>query len=179
MDHSIRLATLEDIPILKDLIAASARKLAAEDYTGEQIEAALGSAWGVDTQLIRDGTYLVVEAPGAGVIACGGWSYRKTLFGSDGQAGREAAELDPAKDAARIRAFFVRPDWARRGVGRKLLVECERAARARGFTSTALVATLPGVRLYRQFGYVGNEQVEYPLPNGLTITFVPMDKLLA
>lgn len=170
---------VEDIPVLMQLIAASARQLSASDYTSEQIEAALGSAWGVDTQLIRDGTYLVVEAPGEGIIACGGWSYRKTLFGSDGQAGREAAALDPAKDAARIRAFFVRPDWARRGVGRMLLAECERAARAHGFTSTALVATLPGVRLYRKFGYVGEEQVEYPLPNGLTIAFVPMSKLLA
>lgn len=179
MPTRFRLATIEDIPELTELIAASARELTAGDYTSEQIEAALGSAWGVDTQLIRDGTYFVVESPGAGIIACGGWSYRKTLFGGDGQAGREAAVLDPATDAARIRAFFVRPDWSRRGVGSMLLAECERAARAHGFTSTALMATLPGVRLYRKFGYVGNEQVSSPLPNGLAIAFVPMSKQLA
>jgi GNAT superfamily N-acetyltransferase len=179
MNIQFRTATLEDVPALRQLIAASARGLAAGDYTREQIEGALGAAWGVDTQLIRDGTYFAVEADGAGIIACGGWSYRKTLFGSDGQAGREAAELDPSVDAARIRAFFVHPDWARRGVGRALLEKCEQEARRHGFRSTALTATLPGVRLYQQCGYLGEQPVDYPLPNGLTITFVPMTKTLA
>jgi GNAT superfamily N-acetyltransferase len=179
VDIHFRTATLEDVPALRALIAASARGLAAGDYSREQIEAALGSAWGVDTQLIRDGTYYAVESSGAGIIACGGWSYRQTLFGSDGQAGREAAVLDPATDAARIRAFFVRPDWARRGVGRALLDHCEAAARRAGFRSTALMATLPGVRLYQECGYAGEDSVDFPLPGGLRITFVPMGKVLA
>lgn len=178
MIFQFRLATIEDIPVLSQVIADSARGLASGDYTSEQIEAALGSAWGVDTQLIRDSTYFVMEVPGAGIIACGGWSYRKTLFGGDGQAGREAAVLNPAVDAARIRAFFVRPDWARRGVGRALLAKCEGEARRHGFRSTALMATLPGVRLYRGCGYAGEASVDFPLSGDLTISFVPMKKSL-
>jgi GNAT superfamily N-acetyltransferase len=173
-----RRATLEDIPVLEQVIASSARELASVDYTSEQIEAALGSAWGVDTQLIKDGTYWVVVEPGSAIIACGGWSYRKTAFGSDRQSGRESTTLDPSTDAARIRAFFVRPDWARKGVGRALLQKCETEARSNGFRSTALVATLPGVRLYRRFGYVGDTIVDYPLPNGLSLALVPMTKSL-
>jgi GNAT superfamily N-acetyltransferase len=178
MELEFRLATISDIPALEQVIAASARQLAINDYTSEQIEAALGSAWGVDSQLIEDRTYWVVVAPGSGIIACGGWSYRRTLFGSDCQQGREAITLDPRSDAARIRAFFVRPDWARKGIGRALLEKCETEARLHGFDSAVLVATLPGVRLYRQFGYVGNKTVDYKLPNGLSIAFVPMTKNL-
>ena len=178
MQLEFRRATLDDIPVLEQVIALSARELAILDYTSEQIEAALGSAWGVDTQLVKDGTYWVVVAPESGIIACGGWSYRKTPFGSDGQSGREPTTLNPSIDAARIRAFFVRPDWARKGIGRALLEKCETEARNNGFSSTALVATLPGVRLYRLFGYVGDKTVDYPLPNGLSIAFVPMTKSL-
>ena len=178
MEYRFRLATTEDIAVLTELIAASARGLASADYTSAQIEAALGSAWGVDTQLIRDGTYFAAEAPAQGIVACGGWSYRKTLFGSDGQTGRVADALDPHTEAARIRAFFVRPDWARRGVGRALLEKCEAEARRHGFKSAALAATFPGRRLYLRYGYVGNDAVEYPLPNGLSIAFVPMTKAL-
>jgi GNAT superfamily N-acetyltransferase len=178
MNFNFRFATMEDIPILRQLIASSARELARGDYTSEQIEAALGSAWGVDTQLIRDGTYLVVDFPGEGIIACGGWSYRMTLFGSDGQAGRESAVLNPETEPARIRAFFVRPDWARRGVGRALLERCEAEARAHRFKSASLMATLPGVRLYRDCGYAGEAAVDCPLPGGLKISFVPMSKKL-
>lgn len=176
MELEFRLAAIADIPVLEQVIAASARQLAIHDYTSEQIEAALGSAWGVDSQLIQDGTYWVVEAPGNGIVACGGWSYRRTLFGSDGQGGRESSPLDPGADAARIRAFFVRPDWARKGVGRALLEKCETEARLHGFNSAVLAATLPGVRLYRRFGYVGDEMVDCKLPNGLSIALVPMTK---
>src|SRR5580693_1281571 len=111
MNPTLRLASPGDVPALERLIAESARKLGCGDYTPTQIEASLGTAWGVDTELIQDGTYFLVETGGQ-IVACGGWSYRATLFGGDGQAGRESRNLDPLQDPARIRAFFVHPDWA-------------------------------------------------------------------
>jgi GNAT superfamily N-acetyltransferase len=131
---------------------------------------------GVDTELIQDGTYFVVEDKDADLVGCGGWSRRKTLFGSDKQLGRESEVLDPSRNSARIRAFFVRPDWARRGIGRELLLKCEHEARRDGFRSASLVATLTGQRFYLSSGYVGEERVDYPLAGGTTITFVPMTK---
>ncbi|HVK75073.1 MAG TPA: GNAT family N-acetyltransferase [Kofleriaceae bacterium] len=179
-DFTIRPVTLDEVPALERLIAASARGLSQGDYTTAQIEAAIGTAWGVDTELIRDRTYFVVEGAGApAAVACGGWSRRKTLFGSDQQPGRESALLDPAVDAARIRAFFVDPAWARRGIGRLLLDRCEAEARAAGFTATELMATLPGERLYAAAGYVAGERIHHPLAGGLTIEFVAMRKRLA
>jgi GNAT superfamily N-acetyltransferase len=178
MSFTLRPAMPGDVPALERLIAASARGLAAPDYTPDQIEAAIGGAWGVDSQLIRDGTYFVAEAENGELVGCGGWSRRATLFGGDAQPGRSAEPLDPARDAARVRAFFVHPDWARRGIGRALLNRCEAEARAAGFREVTLVATLTGVRLYRAFGYAGEERVKYPLPGGLTIAFVPMRKSL-
>src|SRR5688572_3112511 len=142
----MRLATLMDRPALGRLIALSARGL-SEAYTEAQIEAALTGAFGVDSDLIRDGTYWVVEAEGE-IVACGGWSRRKTLFGGDQQAGRQSELLDPARDAARIRAFFVHPAHGRKGLGRALLDKCEAEALAHGFRSAELLATLAGVRLY-------------------------------
>src|SRR5262249_45251969 len=115
-DYSMRKATLADIPVLERLIAESARILTREDYTDAEMEAASGRAGGVDRELIRDGTYYVVETEGDGIVAWGGWSRRKTLFGSDKQQGRESEVLDPRHESARIRAFFVRPSWARRGI---------------------------------------------------------------
>lgn len=176
-DFSLREATLEDVPVLERLVSESARGLSRQDYTEEQIEAALGTALGVDRQLIRDGTYFVAEAEGE-VVGCGGWSWRGTLFGGDAQAGRRSDALDPARDAARIRAFFVRPDWARCGIGRALLHRCEAEARARGFRSAELMATLPGERLYGAFGYCGAERIEHRLSGGVVIQFVPMRKQL-
>ncbi len=172
-----RRATLEDVPGIERLIAASARGLSRDDYLPEQIEAALGSALGVDTQLVRDGTYFVAEADER-LVACGGWSFRKTLFGADGRADREPEALDPARDAARVRAFFVHPDWARRGLGRTTLELCEAEARKAGFASAELMATLPGVRLYQACGYQAQPPIEHPLPGGLSIRFVPMRKHL-
>lgn len=175
MTFSLRKAILEDIPTLEQLIAESARALSRQEYTDAQIEAALGTALGVDTELIRDGTYFVAEVEGE-IVGCGGWSRRRTLFGSDRQAGRQSEILDPSCDSARIRAFFVRPDWARRGIGRELLVRCEEEALAEGFRSVELMATLPGEKLYKAMGYVGEERVEYALSSGITIEFVPMSK---
>lgn len=172
-----RTATPDDIPAVEALIAASARGLCAGAYTPSQIEAALGSAWGCDTELVHDGTYFVAEIAGR-LAACGGWGKRKTLFGSDKQAGRQSDLLDPAVDAARIRAFFVHPDFVRRGLGRELLKKCEAAARAHGFRAAELMATLTGVPLYRAMGYAGGERIEFPLPGGERIAFVPMRKEL-
>jgi GNAT superfamily N-acetyltransferase len=174
---TMRPATLGDVPHLEALIALSARVLSRGDYTVEQVEAALGNAFGVDTELIRDGTYFVVEAAGA-IVACGGWSRRRTLFGADGRAGRESALLDPSADAARVRAFFVHPDWARRGIGTALLERCEHDARAAGFRSVELMATLPGRRLYEARGYDAGDPIEHPLSGRVSIQFVPMRKRL-
>ncbi|HKU40167.1 MAG TPA: GNAT family N-acetyltransferase [Polyangiales bacterium] len=162
---------------MQALIERSARALSRDDYSDEQIEAALGGAWGVDSQLIRDRSYFIGEHAQR-AVACGGWSWRKTLFGGDAQLGREPETLDPRQEAARIRAFFVDPEWARIGLGRVLLELCEREARAAGFSSAALVATLPGERLYAACGYQSEGARSYPLGEGKSIVFVPMRKLL-
>jgi GNAT superfamily N-acetyltransferase len=175
MDLVIRTATVDDIPALERLIGASVRGLSRADYSDAQIEAALGSAMGVDSQLILDGTYFVVEADGV-TAACGGWSRRRTLFGADAGPGRESALLDPTREAARIRAFFVHPDWARRGIGRWLLDHCEAAARAEGFLATELMATLPGLRLYQACGYAAVSPIQHRLGADLAIEMVPMRK---
>jgi GNAT superfamily N-acetyltransferase len=172
---NFRVATLDDVPQLQILIEQSARALARNDYTEAQVEAALKSAWGVDTQLIRDGTYFVVEDEGE-LVACGGWSRRKTLFGSDARPGREPDLLNQKNDAARIRAFFVHPNFARKGIGRALLQRCEAAAKADGFTAAELVATLPGVRLYAACGYEEMERKNYPLAGACLIEFITMRK---
>ena len=172
---TLRPATLSDKPALTELIATSARELSRGDYSPAQVEGALRGAFGVDTQLIHDGSYFVIEAAGR-LAACGGWSRRRTLFGGDARADRDAAELDPAVDAAKIRAFFIHPDFARRGLGTLLLTRCEQAAAARGFRRFEMMATLPGVRLYAARGYLPGEPLEWPLGDGLTITFVPMSK---
>lgn len=176
-DVRFRAAELEDIPALQTLIELSVRSLSREDYTERQIEAALRSAWGVDTQLIRDRSYFAGAHAGQ-LVACGGWSFRRTLFGSDAQHDREPETLDPACEAARVRAFFIHPDWARRGLARKLLERCESEARARGFRRAALVATLLGERLYRACGYISEGARSYPLPDDESILFVPMHKPL-
>ncbi|HEX9305214.1 MAG TPA: GNAT family N-acetyltransferase [Thermoanaerobaculia bacterium] len=175
---ALRKATLEDRSALERLIAASARGLSLPDYTPAQVEAALGSAFGVDSELIRDGTYFVAEADGC-IVGCGGWSRRATLFGSDAQPGRRSELLDPAADSARIRAFFVHPDWARRGIGRAILERCEEEARDFGFRSAELLATLPGVPFYRSLGYEGEDRTRHTLRDDITIDFVPMRRSLA
>jgi GNAT superfamily N-acetyltransferase len=171
----LRRATLADLPDLGPLIAASARELSSTDYTPEQVEGALRGAFGTDTQLIRDGSYFVIEAAGR-LAGCGGWSRRRTMFGSDARADRDATLLDPTRDAARIRAFFIHPDFARRGLGTRMLERCEQDAMAHGFTRFELMATLPGVRLYAARGYLPAERIEWPIGDGLSIPFVPMSK---
>lgn len=171
----LRPAQLDDVPALEALIARSARGLSVGDYAAAAVEAALAGAFGVDTQLIHDGTYFVAEHEG-GPVGCGGWSRRRTLFGGDADPNRDAGLLDPARDAARIRAFFVDPAQARRGIGRALLERCEAEAQAAGFRAFELMATLPGVRLYEALGYRRGTPVEHPLQPGISIRFVPMTR---
>lgn len=174
---TLRVAVLGDCDAIERLIERSIRALGRDDYTPEQIDGALQGAFGLDTQLIEDRSYFVVEASGR-IVASGGWSFRRTLFGSDSADVRDAARLDPAVDAAKVRAFFVDPDFARRGIGTMLLDRCEVEAKQAGFRRAELMATLPGVRLYRARGYRGDVPIAYDLPGGGTITFVPMEKPL-
>jgi GNAT superfamily N-acetyltransferase len=175
MNLTLRLAAETDVPLLTELIAASVRGLQAGDYTSAQLEGALRSVYGVDTQLILDGTYFVAEADGA-IVACGGWSKRRTLFGADHCAGREDSPLDPARDAAKIRAFFVHPAWVRRGIGTRVLEACEEAARAQGFSRFEMGATLTGVALYKARGYREVEKIEVPLEGGEVLPIIRMAK---
>jgi GNAT superfamily N-acetyltransferase len=175
----LRLATSEDIPALHALIEASVRGLMTQGYSLRQLEGALGTYLGVDTQLITDQTYFIaeIETPTGSIMAgCGGWSKRKTLFGADHRPGRENALLDPATEAAKIRAFFVHPDWARRGIGSRILEACEEAARAAGFKGYEMGATLTGVPLYEARGYTALDSTEVLLANGEFLTVVRMAK---
>lgn len=147
------------------VIPLSARTLQTAHYSSIQIEAAPGPVFGVDRQLIRDGTYIVVERDGQ-IVGCGGWSKRNSLFGGDNGRAKEDGELDPKRDPARIRAFFVHPAWARRGIGRSILVACERAILAANFRIASLVATLAGEPLYAASGYAVVERYEIPMAGG-------------
>ena len=174
--YRIRPATVADAPAIAALIDTSVRVLQANDYSAEQIEGALGTVFGVDTQLIADGTYFVVETSARAFVGCGGWSKRRTLFGSDNGPRSEAALLDPTCENARIRAFFVHPDWARRGIGSLILDTCESAAIEAGFHGFELGATLTGERLYSARGYAWAERIEVPLPNGASLPVIRMLK---
>lgn len=181
MNVQIRKAVPADIPHLREVIEASVRGLQANDYSPAQIEGALKSVYGVDSQLITDGTYFVAELPAsdsidAEIIACGGWSKRKTLYGGDQFTGREDSLLDPQRDAAKIRAFFVHPRWARQGIGSIILDACEKAAMAAGFTRLEMGATLSGVAFYRSRGYAEVENQVAPLGNGEELPIVRMAK---
>jgi GNAT superfamily N-acetyltransferase len=191
----IRKAVAAEIPALRGLIEASVRELQVEDYTPAQMESALETVFGVDSQLIEDGTYFVAEAracqaqsegndpatskgaeSGWTIAGCGGWSKRKTLYGSDHWTGREDTLLDPERDAAKIRAFFIHPRWARRGIGSRILEACEIAASAAGFTQYEMGATLTGAKLFGAKGYVTVETIEVPLKNGLSLPVIRMAK---
>jgi GNAT superfamily N-acetyltransferase len=173
MSVSLRLATMADVPVLNRLIALSARQLSVGFYSPAQVEAAIRYVFGVDSKLVADGTYFVAEI-GATIVACGGWSRRRTLYGGDQRPIGEAAFLDPATEAARIRAFFVHPQSARRGIGRRILAACVDAGRAAGFNRFELMATLPGVPLYAAEGFRRVEDVVDVLPDGTSIPFVRM-----
>ncbi|UWZ85962.1 GNAT family N-acetyltransferase [Occallatibacter riparius] len=174
----LRLATEDDLPSLHTLIEASVRVLQAGDYTSAQMESALGTVLGVDTQLIRDRTYFIAETSDAPsrFAGCGGWSYRKTLFGADRGPYREPDLLDPRTDAAKVRAIFVHPDFARQGLGSLILATVEDAARKDGFTRFEMGSTLTGVPLYRLKGYIEVERIAVPLGNGEALPVVKMIK---
>lgn len=172
---SIRVATRGDVPTLEEVLRASVLGLGSADYTPRQLASALAHMYGVDTRLIDDGTYFAVEQSGA-IVACGGWSRRRTLFGGDRYADRSDDRLDPATESARIRAFFVRPEAARRGIGRMLMEACEAAARSEGFRRMELMATLTGVALYERGGFHAVEPTSIELPDGVMFPLVRMTK---
>jgi N-acetylglutamate synthase-like GNAT family acetyltransferase len=175
VSYSIRLAREEDIPAIEALIPISVRGLQASHYSSMQMQAALGTVFGVDRQLIRDKTYFVAESNGR-IVGCGGWSKRRALFGADSGRTGEEPELNPQCDAARIRAFFVHPDFARRGIGRAFMTSSEAAIRAVGFRRVEIVATLAGEPLYASHGYCVVERLEIPMTGGLTLPAVRMAK---
>jgi GNAT superfamily N-acetyltransferase len=174
---TLRKATTTDIPALNALIARSARGLSTADYRPPQIEGALRGAFGVDSQLLADETYFVVEDSGE-IVGCGGWSFRSTLFGGDARAGRDSSILDPKTQAAKVRAFFVDPSQARRGIGSLLLTHCESQALAYGYSEVELMATLPGAKLYAARGYAAGASVLFEVGAGESIEFIPMRKRL-
>jgi GNAT superfamily N-acetyltransferase len=171
----IRLATFQDIPELKKLLDLSVRGLSKEYYTSNQIDSALKYIFGIDTQLISDSTYYVVDIDGI-ITGCGGWSMRKTLYGGDQHKELHDNLLNPIMEPARIRAFFVHPDYARRGIGRQIMDVCEGQAKRHGFSSLELGATLPGVPLYKAMGFLEIDNIVEPLFDGEKLELVRMKK---
>lgn len=176
MNLQIRTAVSEDLTALERLIPESVRALSGDCYDAAQIESAIRHAFGVDTQLIADGSFFVAEIDGQ-IVGCGGWSWRRKIYGGDQVAGEDDTPLDPATDAARIRAFFVHPEWARRGIGSAILRACARGAGAAGFRRLELLGTLPGERLYRAFGFEVSEYVDFTLPDGVVVRWVRMARV--
>jgi GNAT superfamily N-acetyltransferase len=174
---TLRAATMADTPLLEPLIQRSGIQLAAGFYTPEQAEAITRNVFGVDSQLIADGTYFVIEESGA-IVACGGWSRRRTLFGGDRTKGDVDPLLDPAVEPARIRAFFVDPTRARRGLGRLLMERCVEAAESAGFRALELVSTLPGEPLYLASGFSVVERFALSLPGGVDVPVSRMRRVL-
>jgi N-acetylglutamate synthase-like GNAT family acetyltransferase len=178
MNWQSRLAREQDVPALAELIRISSRTLQAPYYSTAQIEAALGPIFAVDRQLIRDGTYFVIEQNGT-IVGCGGWSKRKSLYGGDSGRPTEDAMLDPTRDGARIRAFFVHPSCARQGIGKSILKACEDAIVSAEFLKADLVATLAGEPLYAAYGYSVIQRYEVSMANGLSLPVVRMSKSFA
>jgi GNAT superfamily N-acetyltransferase len=172
-----RLAQIDDLPALKALMTRSIEKLQDGFLTPEQVKAS-HQVMGLDTQLVKDQTYFMIESDGH-LVGCGGWSWRATLFGGDNSiVAREPLPLDPATDAAKIRAMYVDPDHARRGIGTMIMDVCENAARAAGFAKAEMMATLAGVPLYRRCGYTDIEAVEATTREGVIVPLIRMGKTL-
>jgi len=173
---SVRQAVREDGPAIESLIDASIRILGGRFYDESLIESSLKYVFGVDTTMIDDGFYLVIESEGR-VIGAGGWSHRKTPFGGNQATPVRDAELrQPGRDPAVIRAIYVHPDWAGKGVGRLIIETCEEVATSAGFTDLELVATLSGVAFYERMGYTQRDVIHYKMGDGLLIDFVQMEK---
>lgn len=173
----IRRATMDDREEIANLIAESARHLSRQHYNDAQIEAAIATVFGVDTDLIEDGTYFVAESDGE-LVGCGGWSKRKTLFGGDQYSSREAGYLDPESEPAKIRAFFIHPAQARKGIARAILSRCETEARSHGFHALELMATLPGIEFYKSCGFLETGNFDLDLTAAVKLELVPMRKEL-
>lgn len=178
MSFLIERARPAHVKCLNTMIPCSARTLSTGFYTPAQIEGAIKEIFGIDTQLIEDGTYFVARH-GATIVGCGGWSRRRTLYGGDQMKDRQDELLDPEKEPARIRAFFVHPKWGRCGIGSALMQTCEKAALEGGFSTLALVATLPGEQLYKRFGYEVRKRYCHILSSGLKFPLVSMGKKLS
>src|SRR5215831_9423271 len=174
---AIRLATPRDVPALQALIPLSARELSRGFYTSEETESAILHVFGPDSRLIADGTYFVAEEDGR-LAGCGGWSRRRTLYGGDQTKSGEEPLLDPATEPAKVRAFFVHPDFARQGIGSRILERCVEAARAAGFRRLELAATLPGVPFYEARGFLERERLNVPMADGRTLPIVRMEREL-
>jgi len=178
-DPKIRLATLSEMDALERVMKESTRELSEGYYDAAQIESAVRYIAVPDPEIIGDGTYFAVEMDGE-IVGCGGWSRRRKLFtGTAEQEGMGGEWLDPAQDPARIRAMFVSSRAARKGIGRAIFDECEAAARAWGFRSLALMATLPGVPFYLKAGFIEQERVEMKLPDGVVVPGIQMTKPLS
>lgn len=173
----IRKATMDERDAIKQLIAESARHLSREHYNDLQIETAIATVFGVDTDLIEDGTYLVVESDGQ-LVGCGGWSKRKTLYGGDQYTSRDASYVDPESEPAKIRAFFIHPDHARKGIARAILDQCETEARAEGFRALELMSTMPGIEFYKSVGFKETGDFDLQLTDQVKLELVPMRKEL-
>lgn len=176
-EYTIRPARFDEISAMNELIQASSNELGKGFYTPDEIDGLNQYIFGVDKELIEDQTYFVIEKKGK-LAACGGWSKRKTLFGGDQFASRIPGFLDPLKEPAKIRAFFIHPDFARQGLGTLLLEHCENQAQKAGFTHVELMSTMPGVPFYRHRGFVGDEYHFLELPNGVRVKLLPMIKKL-
>ncbi len=172
----IRLATAADAAALRELIPLSARELSRGFYSPQETESAIRFVFGPDSQLIEDGTYFVAEEEDGTLVGCGGWSRRRRSYGGDQMRTEADPLLDPATEAGRIRAFFVHPAFARRGIGSRILNACVEAAREAGFRRLELAATLPGVPLYEAFGFSALERFEVPMPDGLGLPVIRMER---
>lgn len=170
-----RVATLDDRGAIDALMKESAAAHFPRFYEEPACSSAVKYIAIVDPMLLEDGTYFVLEAGGE-IVACGGWSRRDKLYTGSGDAEGDARLLDPATEPARVRAMFVRDDWSRRGLGRRILEECEAAARAEGFRELSLMSTMPGLPLYLAYGFEKHEDVDIPLPDGLTVPGATMSK---
>ena len=173
-----RIATLDDLPALREVMRRSIEKLQDGFLDPKQVRAS-HRVMGLDAQLVRDGTYFVIESEGR-IAGCGGWSWRSTLYGGDDSVvAREPRALDPATEPARIRAMYTDPEFARRGVGRLIIDLCEEAARIAGFHRATMMATMAGVPLYKACGYVEAEEPHTANIDGVSVPLVRMEKALA
>ncbi|GAA0604612.1 GNAT family N-acetyltransferase [Sporichthya brevicatena] len=175
----LRLATVDDAEALQKLITASVEAIFPAFYDAEQTASGLTYIGVLDLALVQDGTYFVVQAPDSSIAACGGWSRRDKLFNGAQATGTEARLLDPATEPARVRAMFVHGDWTRRGLGTRILEACEDAARAEGFTELALMATMPGLQLYRTWGFTNEDPQDLVMPDGVVVPGVAMTRRIS